>query len=150
MKKIFFILLVISLIQSAFAQPDSRNGYTVTPVGTIRFFIVFAEAVNDPNESSWGEEPNWPKGQMPLYPELVTDPVYDQSNIVGYLTKYFSQASFGNFKVIGDYYPSLVQIDYSQITGAGDGQVINYLNNLPGSDIITAHAYSINSNDFDQ
>jgi hypothetical protein len=150
--KIFLFLSVLLSLNGVSAQIHSHNGYDFPPYGTIRAFIVFAEALNDPDER--GALGNWQPGQMPPNPEDFVDATFTNAGAIhGYVTKYFHEASLGKLIVLGDYYPHLVQIDYNAITGSGSGcglsQVVSYLNSLPGADITTAHGYSIASNDFD-
>ena len=61
MKKLFFFLLLIQ--PYLLVAQSSRNGYWFTPRGTIRTFIVLAEALNDPKDL--GALDNWQSGQMP-------------------------------------------------------------------------------------
>ena len=123
------------------------------PSGTIRAFIVFAEALNDTLEAGpldLGEPGIWYPGQLPPNIDNYIDQSFiDPNSINGYLTKYFYEASFGNLKFIGDYYPNLVQIDFNTIVDKGEDQIMEFLNNLPGTDILSEHGYSLNSTDFD-
>lgn len=159
MKKYIF-LWAISLLIGLFAEKsysqNSQNGYWLPTTGTLRVFLVFAEVVNDPalsnpNSDFYTPDVNWPQGQMPLNPNAYFDPAYDANNLQGFMTKYFSQASFGQLKIIGDYYPSLIQVDYNSIpqNQNGESNIVSYLNSQPGTDVITANGYSINSSDFD-
>ncbi|MEI7675473.1 MAG: hypothetical protein WCJ03_01720 [Bacteroidales bacterium] len=153
MKNAIFYLMLFQVL-SLFSQVNSRNGYYFKPEGTYRAFIVFAEVLNDPYDGgtltveSMGD---WLSGSMPPNIDKLIDHQFtDPQSIQGSLTKYFYDSSMGKLKFIGDYYPQLVQINYNSLAGGyGTSQVINYLNNLPGSDIITKNGYSINSGAFD-
>ena len=152
MKKIIIPLLLIhAYILSA--QINSRNGYSVTPQGTIRAFIVFAEAINDSLDKGaldLGTQGVWSPGQLPPNIDDYIDYSFtDENSINGFLTKYFYEASFGNLKFLGDYYPNLIQIDFNTITGGGVDQVMQYLNNMPGTNIYSQHGYLFNSSSFD-
>jgi len=139
---IFLVLLAFSL----FGQ-NARNGYWLTNTDTIRVFVVYAEVVNDPFDI-WPELPALPKGQMPQNTNSLFDNVFDPSNIEGYVTNYFYQASFGKLVVIGDYYPTLIRVPYNQLIGYGDTNIVNILNNVQG-DIITSQGFSIMAHNFD-
>lgn len=94
MKSIITIILIISLGTNIYSQKNARYGYNLAPYDTIRFFIVFAEMVDDPNDpgSLWG----WSEGEMPDHPEKYCDYKFvDENSINGEITKYFYQASFG-------------------------------------------------------
>ena len=143
---IILMLLIVSHIISM-AQVNSRNGYYHSAHGTIRVFVVFAEAINDTDER--GKLGDWLPGEMPPDADTYLDYEFTTERAIeGYLTKYFYEASFGNYIFIGDYYPELVQIEFSTISGDGTRQVADYLNNLHGNDVLTAHGLSLN-NDFD-
>jgi hypothetical protein len=146
MRNIYAILLLLYSL-STLAQNSSRNGYYHSSKGTIRAFVVFAEVTND--DADAGALGSWTAGNMPPDASSYIDYQYtNASNVNGFITKYFYEASLGNLILIGDYYPYLVQIPFSSVTGDGRGQVIDYLHNLNGSDITTAHGFSLN-NDFD-
>jgi len=69
--------------------------------------------------------------------------------MVGELTKWFYQASLGNFIVLGDYVDSLYSIDSASLSSSyGDAQIVSFINSLGGTDLTTARGKSIN-NDFD-
>jgi hypothetical protein len=144
------LILTIFLLQAywLFAQNSSRNGYYFAPSGTVRAFFVFAEVINDPQDG--GALGDWQPGKLPPNIDTFIDHSFtNASSVSGYLTKYYYEASLGNFIFLGDYYPNLIQIDYNTITDDGASQVMAYLNNLTGTDITTKHGYTINSNDFD-
>jgi M6 family metalloprotease-like protein len=147
----YFISLIIicHLCNSLFAQTNSENGYWNPNRGEIRVLLVYAELLNDPNYSSV-TQPGWPAGQMPLDPGKYFDSQVS-TNPSGYITRYFSNASYGEYKVIGDYYPSLIQLDYNNISSTNYfSKVIEALNNTVGADLLTAHNFSINNHDFDK
>ncbi|MDD2564075.1 MAG: NosD domain-containing protein, partial [Salinivirgaceae bacterium] len=145
-KTTLIVFIVLSLLIKLNGQIDSRNGWIHTGHDTVRVFMVFAEMINDPNYS-W-QNARWPKGEMPNNPQDYFEPNIN-GEIDAYITKYFNQASFGNFIMLGDYYPNLIQIDYNQANYSGVSDVYTALNNTPGDDIITANGLSF-KNDFDQ
>ncbi|HET8963541.1 MAG TPA: hypothetical protein VFM99_06575 [Chitinophagales bacterium] len=90
-----------------YSQTSSRNGYWLHNTDTIRMLIVFAE-VND-YATDVSPDPNWPAGELPLNKDIWIDADFTGAeNMVGELTKWFYQASLGNFIVLGDYIYRLV------------------------------------------
>lgn len=149
MKKIITSIILCVLFFTIIYSQDSRNGYYLASDDTIRFFLVFAEVYNSPDDP--GNQPNWSVGQMPSDVDEYFDSEFtDENSINGYLTKYFYQSSFGNLIVLGDYYDSLIRIDWNTMYGNGYLDIISFLNSLPGSDIETAHGYKLNGTDFDK
>ena len=127
---------------------DGRNGYWLPAKGTIRIFLVYAEALNDPGEP--GPIGGWEPGKLPRNPGYFFDHELkpgDQPQ--GTMTKYYSQASFGEFLVLADYYPELISVDYQQMKSLGFGQVLDIIVKQTGDDVITANGYSVNAGDFD-
>jgi len=150
-KKIKIFLLVcisgLCLHSSSFCQ-DSRNGYWLPVRDTVRILLVYAEAVNDPDEP--GTVGGWKPGSLPPQPSQFFDPaIIEGKPITGMMTRYFYEASFGNFILLGDYYPKLVSIDYAILKGDGFLQVVDILNRSAGDDIVTANGYSLAAGDFD-
>ncbi|MCD4794592.1 MAG: T9SS type A sorting domain-containing protein [Bacteroidales bacterium] len=151
MKKfcLFIIAFIFIFSLNVKAQSNSSDTYHMPDYDTLRVFLVFAELTGDPQYDDYHN--NWLPGQLPYNPNDYFDTEFNGAeNINSYNTKYYYQASFGDFVVLGDYYPELVQIDISQGYGKRLNEVIDYLHNLPGSDIITAHGKSVNSNYFDE
>lgn len=145
--KSLLLILCILLITNCFAQVSSRNGYYFTCKGEFEILYVFAEVTGDPNYNI--DSDDWPAGQLPNNPETYFDTGYiNINNANGEITKKFHYSSYGEFKLIGDYIDSLIQIPYSQINGSNANLVINDLNGFPGSDITTARGLSV-VNDFD-
>lgn len=93
----------------------------------------------------------WAPGELPETPEIYFDPEFTGAeSITGLMTKYYYQASFGEFVVLGDYYSQLIQVEYDSISSNGDSELLDYLQNIPDTDIITENGFSFNSNDFDK
>jgi len=147
MKKLILLIVLVQSI-SLSAQVNSRNGYRFAPKGTIRALLVFAEALNDTLDK--GALGSWQPGQMPPNAGSYFDHIFTNPNSVSnYVTRYFYEASHDSLIILGDYINTLIQVEFTDITGYGIDQVIDSLNNLPGNDIITQNGYSINSDDFD-
>ncbi|MFN3940073.1 MAG: hypothetical protein ACK4IY_05770 [Chitinophagales bacterium] len=114
---------------------------------TTRMLIVFAE-VND-YAADVTPDGNWPAGELPLNADSWIDADFTGAeNIIGELTRYYYQASFGNFIVLGDYVDTLLSNDSASLTDIGDRYIVSFINSLGGTDLITARGKSVN-NDFD-
>jgi hypothetical protein len=146
---IALIICVLSSIPqlSSFCQ-DSRNGYWLPVKDTVRILLVYAEVVYDPDEP--GVVEGWKPGTFPPRPSIFFDPsITEGKPITGMMTKYYHEASFGRFVLLGDYYPELISVNFSELTGDGFLQVIDKLNSAPGTDIVTANGFSLARGDFD-
>ena len=109
--------------QGGESDPDdlrSEYGWHLAPYGRLHVLVVFAEINFD---SSWtnldptpkgGNKP-WPAGKLPLWKDDLFDPRPDLPNGKGYMTKYFDQASFGQFQVTGDYINKVITINLSEV-----------------------------------
>jgi len=152
MRNILYILLGIGgLITSTPKQvlsQHSHNGYWLPVKDTLRILLVFAEVVNDPDEP--GTVMGWRPGNMPPSPGYFFDSeIREDQEIKGILTKYYHEASFGQYVLLGDYYPELVSLDYGKLRGDGFSQVVEVLDTSSGEDIVTANAHSLLNGDFD-
>jgi hypothetical protein len=122
----------------------SENGYTITPHGTLRVLLLFAEVdYSDPNCAGLNTYPNasalWPAGSLPLDADNYFDHFLPPgSQPQGYLTKYYYQGSLGQYVVLGDYYPHLISVPCSQVSWSGHNAVISQLNSL-GLPLQTKH-----------
>lgn len=144
MKKILFIIMFTQIVSHLFSQESARYGYSCSPSGEMKMFVVFADVVDDTLSMSI---PRWQAGSLPEYAdELIDDNI--EGNLVSYISKYYNEVSFGVLKVTGDYYPHLLEFSSSTISGDGFYQIIEYLNNLPGTDIITRNGHGLS--DFDK
>ncbi|MDD4685480.1 MAG: hypothetical protein PHD45_09650 [Bacteroidales bacterium] len=151
MKKVLFLILLFLYSNVNFGQTNSRNGRSLPATDTIRVFIVFGEVIGDPNDPGglWVGNGSWETGNLPPNKDLIINhSISNSTQLVG-ITKYFHEVSNGKLIVLGDYYPEIVQIDYSDATNGSITEVCNFFNNLQGQDIITQNGYSFNSNDFD-
>ncbi len=138
-------LLSISLIvffafftSSLNAQIESKNGNTLSPHGTIRILVIFAEI-----HYNSGVDPfpfgtdGWPAHQLPAWKDQLLDPTVT-TNPQGMLTKFFKEASFGDFNVIGDYLinpldPDMpVVLEYSGTTNS-PADIINAVHSQYGT-----------------
>ena len=110
------LLLLTIFVNNIFSQTqDSRNGlYLPTKKGIFPVFIVFAEVTGDPGDTI--PRAGWNVGDMPTNPGSYIDA--DTINYQSHVSRYYNEISFGELKVIGDYYDQLIQIPYSSFTSA--------------------------------
>ena len=145
MKK--FALLFLLLAGTLHAQ-DSREGYWLPVKGKLRILMVYAEVMNDPDEP--GFVAGWEPGKMPRNPGYFFDhELKPGEQAKGILTKYYQQASFGEFQVLADYYPDLISVDFNNMASRGFRQVLDTIIKQTGKDVVTANGYSVNAGDFD-
>ena len=120
MRKLTFIFLFLT--GTLYAQ-DSREGYWLPARGKLRIFLVYAEVMNDPDEP--GSVSGWEPGKMPRNPGYFFDhELKPGEQAKGILTKYYQQASFGEFQVLADYYPDLISVDFKTMASRGFRQVL--------------------------
>lgn len=126
------------------ATYESKNGWKLPASGTFRILTIYIEI--DYTGSQWtdpfpGGSSGWPSGQMPTWKDNLLDPQISAAP-QGELTRYFKQASFGNFNVLGDYVVNpanpnacitMPAVSYS-LDEAG---AISYINNLLGNNLST-------------
>ncbi len=135
MKKHLLSGLLLILILSVRGQTlyESKYGFSTSPLGTYRVLIVFAEidytdcGVTDP----YGENSDWLAGDLPTFTDNLFD-VDPSSAPVNYISKYFSEMSFGNLQIINDYYDDdVISVPCNDlVTNYGTGKVIEKLDEL--------------------
>lgn len=103
MRSLFLLLSVLYFFGMFAQQPESRNGWTLPPHDTIRLLIVLTEVEydkgSDPFPASGYE--HWRAGELPDWKDQIADPLPADSS-KGILTRYFREASFNNYIVLGD------------------------------------------------
>lgn len=128
------LLSALVLSATLFAQPErpvqeSRHGWYLSPHGTIRVLLIFAEIVWDVNPSR-DPQPDgashWPKGQLPTWRDDLFDP-HSQPLPKAQVSRYYHDISLGNFTVLGDYVDRLVVLRESEHSGVANGHGINRL-----------------------
>lgn len=150
--KLYYLFLVLFIGTPLFVNgQESKNGHKVTPRGTIRVLVVFAELVG-----GCGGTPtnNWPTGTAaPPNADMYLDYVVNSTPVTK-LTKYYKDISLGEYNVIGDYYNGTVQVPCSLYNSYSYpyniGSAIMQLNNdwqPVGGNYLTKHGLNLNSFD---
>lgn len=143
----FVLFAILPLFTFAQNQPNARNGCKYSPTDSIRILIVFADVTNDTLLSPIA---NWPENELPLYADSLIDENFSGSPI-SHISRYYNEASFGKLHITGDYYPYLLKLDTSDLNKPiyqYVRNIIDSLNDLQVSDIVTAHGHHLS--DFDQ
>jgi M6 family metalloprotease-like protein len=147
-KTLFLCIYLVLLAGGTNRSQDSRDGYWLPPKGTLRILLVYAEVLNDPDEP--GGLGGWEPGKLPRNPGYFFDhELKNGQQPEGIMTKYYYQASFGEFLVLADFYPELISVDFNEMTSMGFRQVLDTIMKQTGDDVITANGYSVNAGDFD-
>ena len=134
---------------SANAQQNSEYGWGLSPRDTLRLLIFFVEIDYDesPDLDNRGRSKVWSEGELPQYADELFDP-YSTESPRGMLTDYYREISLGNLEVLGDYFPELIRLKYSDI-GTSPAAVMNYLSKRFGADSTFATAHGLAPHDFD-
>lgn len=157
-----FFLLSISTYCSS--QPKKiSNGVSIPSKGEIKVFVVFAEIdfskgpcpCNDlPDNLS--HESNWPviEGitQVPADAHTYFNPdVRSFKSNPAFITDLYYEASFGSYKVLGDYYSKVISIPCNEYNG-GDGVnlILNKLNEEPSENETLKSSNGLPLKAFDQ
>lgn len=127
---------------------DARNGLYIPTQEIFRVYVVFAELTGDP---LYGQSiSGWNAGEMPSNPEIVVDAEVGQ-NYQTYFSKYYHEISFDKLKIVGDYYPQLIQIPYNSNSSSYNDitSVFHVLKNVTNGQQITTPGGFQFPNDFD-
>ncbi|MCW5899909.1 MAG: hypothetical protein KIT10_11640 [Flavobacteriales bacterium] len=129
------ILFPLLLAASAlFAQPyrphqESRHGWHLSPHGTIRVLVLFAEIEWDltPDKDPQPQATErWPKGELPTWRDDLFDP-HPMPVPQAMVSRYYHDISLGNYVVMGDYMDRLVKLRQSEYPGITAQHGINRL-----------------------
>lgn len=118
---LIIILILVLKSNYAFPQISSENGYDL-PVNTqvggpFKVLLVFAEVQNNAtNNCPAKPTAEWTPGQLPTTAGQFFDAALPASGLQGYITKYFYDASFGQYVVLGDYVNQVIQVPCSNYT----------------------------------
>lgn len=134
---------------------ESKNGWALTTNGTIRVLVVFAEinydTGTDPNPNS---TEGWDVGSLPDWANELFDPIDPSGNPLGIITKYYHEASFGSYKVLGDYLLApnnggIFRVQNSLISSQGwRAALIQQVNTTMNGNFVTGHNLN-NASNFD-
>lgn len=148
------LMLVRGLLCSAQADstdvPNSENGWYLSPHGTIRVLVLFAEVVYDKNPAKDPQpEPTdqWPKGRLPTWKDDLFDP-FPLAQPQAMVTRYYHDMSLGAFEVLGDYVDQPITIIESTFKSLSDWSACAWTAANEQATLHTAHGLSIA--DFDQ
>ncbi len=84
----------------------SEYGWILPATGTVRILIIFAEIdydVNPANDPNPNTNADWPLHSIPSWVDEFCDPNVPTGTAQGLFTRYYQQASSGNYYVLGDY-----------------------------------------------
>lgn len=134
MRWLVLFLLIVSCSLSV-AQPDtvrvpnSTNGWFMSPHGTIRILLLFAEIDYDKNPGN-DPQPNgadhWPKGQLPRWKDEVFDP-QPAAAYLAQVTRYYHDMSLGRYTVLGDYIDTILTLRESEYPSVGNAHGVGAL-----------------------
>lgn len=109
--------------------PNSTNGWYLSPHGTIRVLLLFAEIDWD---KSPGRDPqpngadHWPKGALPTWKDDVFDP-RPASAYIAQVTRYYHDMSLGRYTVLGDYIDTILTLRESEYPTVGNAHGLGAL-----------------------
>jgi hypothetical protein len=129
-----FLLTTLLLAAGLQAQPErplqeSRHGWYLSPHGTIRVLVIFAEIdwdVEPGKDPQPGGADHWPKGQLPRWKDDLFDP-HPRPLPTAKVSRYYHDISLGRLAVLGDYMDQLVVIRQSEHPGLTNAHGINRL-----------------------
>jgi Secretion system C-terminal sorting domain len=162
------IILLISLPTYLFSQQEGKNGIYVPVHDTIRVLIIYAEADYSTDPSAT-EDPLFIPNKWPVdtagktLPPINADSLFDHQVpmngvLEGIITKKFSEASLGNYIILGDFFPEVITVPHQDIAdfvnpGSAIFNILNTkqplsdtlrtFNNVPVTDF---DLYSLNNN----
>lgn len=163
--KKYIILIILILVsvwnKNIFAQYSISNGVSLPASDTVRALIVFVQVdfstggcpsnLPDNINGSWPEDSlgkRLPPADADSYFDFSIPP-YEKPK--EYITKFYHQASFGNYVLLGDYYPEVLTIPCNKIIVSDEGLnwVLDSLNKRNSGDttIYTVHGLPLNAFD---
>lgn len=153
--RFLLLFLALLLVPGVAAQPDqaatgaavpnSANGWYLSPQGTIRILVIFAELDYDVHPEK-DPQPNgadhWPKGQLPNWKDDLFDP-FPLARPKAQVTRYYHDVSLGHFTVLGDYVDRLVTIRESEQDRMGDWSAMAWEGANKFGTLRTAHGLAL-------
>lgn len=145
-----FILLFLFMFNSILLSQSygSRNGYYLPVHGRLRVLVVFVELKYPENKEPQIEITEyWKPGKLPVWANDLFDPFMSLTPR-GLVTRYFHEASFGKFEVLGDVWED-AESPGVPILLASDGRVdpVKVLEYIGKRSFTTQHAMSRDSFD---
>lgn len=149
---LFFPTIGILLSLTSGAQQHSENGWALPAHDTLRVLMLFIEVDYD-TLANLADLPNgsdaWKVGQLPNYADSIFDPFYKE-RFTGQLSQYYAESSLGNLIVLGDYYPRLIQVPYSQMLKGQTGALFRIAAEEIEKDLAFISANGLELKDFDR
>jgi hypothetical protein len=127
------------------AVPNSANGWYLSPQGTIRVLVIFAEVVYDKHPEQDPQPKGtdkWPNGQLPRWKDKLFDP-FPTDRPKGEVTRYYRDMSLGRFTVLGDYIDRLVVIRESEHNSLRDWSGLAWEGANAFGTLHTAHGFTM-------
>jgi hypothetical protein len=156
------IIFILFLTNTLLGQETLKikNGVSVPTRDTIYGLIIFAEVdfseggcpCGDTLPDDFGKRSSWPKkdGKTLIPNDAHT---YLNSSIEeffidpAYITDIYYQASYGEYVMLGDYFPEVITVKCNEVRRGNDGVnlIINKLNELPDSNgtLYTARGFPL-------
>jgi len=111
---LFALSLLCSALLLAQEKPlqQSKNGWYLSPHGTIRILVIFVEIHYDvkPEKDPQPEgHPTWAKGELPSWADNLFDP-HELPQQKAMVSRYFEDISFGQYTVLGDYLDEVITL----------------------------------------
>lgn len=129
--------------------PNSANGWYLSPHGTIRILVLFAEMDYDLhpcNDLQPEGSDHWAKGQLPTWKDDLFD-AFPLDPPVAKVSRYYHDMSIGRFTVLGDYVNRVVTVRESEQRNLRDWSAMAWEEANKAGKLETAHKLSIS--DFD-
>lgn len=101
---------------------QSANGWYISPHGTLRVLLLFAEIeydVHPDKDPQPGGDGQWPKGELPAWKDDLFDPrplPKPQARI----SQYYHEMSLGDYTLLGDYFPVMLTLKESDYPNMGN------------------------------
>ena len=158
------LFCIVSFSISAQDTLQISNGVSIPARDTIRGLIVFAEVdfstghcpCGDSLPDNLGASSSWPvldgKTQIPNDASTYLNPTIDDYYInPAFITDIYYQASYGEYVLLGDYFPEVITLGCNEIKRGNDGVdlILDRLDAMPDSNgtLYTEHGFSLK--DFD-
>lgn len=129
----YFLIFVLALLLHKYSQAQYTisNGVSLPASDTVRVLIVFAQVDFSTGGCPQNQTDNidgaWPlngKGERlpPSDAANFFDWIIDKGNAPkAYITKFYEQASLGNYILLGDYLPYVITIPCNKLTAGNEG-----------------------------